>query len=180
MKKLSAPGYQSQDWTRELPDNCPMPADVTELLEFWSDRSCGLACASSAIELLTGNRVSQIALFNACVREGGYAQQGWKHDELAKTVARYGVQAHARAFGLQSLTQLLERGNLIIASVTHKLPEDGRRGGHLILLHGVSEKEGIVLIDFMDPSAWGRDNKSVTLERFNASFTGRGIIISGD
>lgn len=59
-------------------------------------------------------------------------------------------------------------------SVTEQLPEDGRKGGHLIILRGFEDGPDPV-IHFRDPSAWGQKHDRVPLSHLAHSYTGRAI-----
>lgn len=175
---MKRPQYQSQNWTTILPDSLAIPADIIELMTFWSERSCGLACASSAIAFQTGQVISQIKLFNQCVKNGGYSPQGWRHAELASVISEYGINAEAKPLSTDEVKESLRNGKLIIASVTHKLPETGSKGGHLILLHRLRTFNNICYVFFMDPSSWGRKRHCVQFERFKKSFSLKGILLT--
>jgi hypothetical protein len=62
----------------------------------------------------------------------------------------------------------------VIASVTLGFPEDGRRGGHLVVVCGFEEREPRV-VHVRDPARWGASRSSVGEARFLASFSGRVI-----
>lgn len=174
---MNKPEYVSQDWTR-LCDPATQPAEINELLGFWSVRTCGLACARSAIEAMTGTRVSQITLFNQCVREGGYGPHGWRHDTLANVLASYGIYAVPCRLPCAAVPELLADGKMIIASVASQFPEDGRRGGHLILLYDCDASGGETHLVFMDPSDWGARHTTVPFSRFCKSFAMNGIVLT--
>jgi len=175
---MDKPKYISQNWMKLLIDPMAVSQEIVEFLSFWSVRSCGLACASSAITYFTGIEVSQITLFNQCVRNGGYSALGWKHVELANLISSYGIKAKASPLPIPTLLKLLSEGYLIIASVTHKFPEEGSRGGHLILVYDVYQSDNQRFIRYMDPSAWGKNNTTVSFDRFCKSFTMNGIILN--
>jgi hypothetical protein len=64
----------------------------------------------------------------------------------------------------------------LIISVTEKFPEDGRKGGHLVVARGTAQSaHGSPDILIRDPSAWGQDHDRVPLTRLAASYTGRCI-----
>lgn len=175
---MNPPKYVSQNWMSLAQDPSKMAQEVTELLSFWSVRACGLACASSAIEYFTGHHVSQITLFNQCVRNGGYSSAGWKHAELASLISDYGINAQAAHLTEQAVIERVNNGELLITSVTHKFPDDGRKGGHLILVYGASHSQNRTILKFMDPSGWGANNTTVTYEKFCKSFAMKGIILT--
>lgn len=175
---MNRPPYVSQNWLSFI-KNPDENEQLSELIAFWSVRSCGLACASSAIEFLTGKVVSQVSLFNKCIRMGGYSSNGWKHRELASTISDFGIQARSQPMTMTDVRNLLSENYLIIVSVTHKFPVDGRKGGHLVLIYSIGEIDGEECIFFMDPSGWGKDNTFVTLDRFSKSYSMKGISLKG-
>lgn len=59
-------------------------------------------------------------------------------------------------------------------SVTERFPDDGRAGGHLVILRGYDDRPDPT-IHFRDPSAWGQTNDRVPLSHVSASYTGRAI-----
>ncbi|MGV3345190.1 hypothetical protein ACGVWS_05380 [Enterobacteriaceae bacterium LUAb1] len=175
---MSSPKYNSQNWMQDFSDYPNLPYEVKVLCEFWSDRACGLACASSAIEFLTGRVIHQMTLFNECVRIGGYSAHGWKHNELAQVISKYGVNAVAKKIELDECCNIISQGGIIIASVSHQLPDNGLKGGHLILLHDQELIDHVTIFSFMDPSAWGRINNKASLERISKSFSNKGIVLT--
>jgi len=64
----------------------------------------------------------------------------------------------------------------VIVSVTEKFPDDGRKGGHLVVARGYHETEsGDPNILFRDPSGWGQTCDRVPLSRLAASYSGHVI-----
>jgi hypothetical protein len=64
----------------------------------------------------------------------------------------------------------------VIISVTEKFPDDGRKGGHLVVARGYHDTHsGDPDILFRDPSGWGQTCDRVPLSRLAASYTGRCI-----
>lgn len=175
---MKRPPYVCQYWTADLPENTALPEHLAEIMRFWSVRSCGLACASSALALLASQVVSVQSLFNRCVSTGGYSEKGWRHKQLAQTLSAYGLDASARALTVDEVIDILRGRQLVIASVTHQFPCDGRRGGHLVLLYSVRNLFGTHFICFMDPTRWGERHHAVPVARFSSSFSMKGIVIS--
>lgn len=175
---MKRPPHVCQYWHTEINQLPSLPGDFKELCDFWSVRSCGLACASSALLSLTGVTVSVQRLFNECVSAGGYSEWGWRHEQLAKVISSYGVSAKSMPLSVQQVVENLTISQLIIASVTHKFPCNGQRGGHLVLLYGLKKFFGQFFICFMDPTNWGEKHHVVTLEQFSHSFSMKGIILS--
>ncbi|MGI5143934.1 hypothetical protein [Streptomyces sp. CA-106110] len=58
--------------------------------------------------------------------------------------------------------------------MTEQFPEDGRRGGHLVIAHGY-ETEPVPTVHLRDPSRWGQSHDRLPLSRVAASYTGRAI-----
>lgn len=77
---------------------------------------------------------------------------------------------------VQDLLARLEHAPLIV-SVTEQLPDDGRSGGHLVILHGYEEGPDPTIF-IRDPSAWGQTHDRVPLSRLSPSYTGRAIIFA--
>jgi hypothetical protein len=89
--------------------------------------------------------------------------------------AGFGIPATAEAVTASDLPVRLATAPVII-SVTEKFPEDGRKGGHLVVARGTSRSApGSPDILIRDPSAWGEDHDRVRLARLAASYTGRCI-----
>lgn len=110
---------------------------------------------------------------------GAYCDRGWIHHGLVELGERHGLTGRAIAAPtVDDLTESLAVG-LPIVSVTWKFPTDGRRGGHLVLFTGEDRSaEGGPVVRFADPSRWGADNDCVSRSRFEASYTGRAILLA--
>jgi hypothetical protein len=63
----------------------------------------------------------------------------------------------------------------VIVSVTERFPDDGRKGGHLVVARGHDGHGGNQDILIRDPSAWGQEHDRVPLTRLSASYSGRCI-----
>jgi Papain-like cysteine protease AvrRpt2 len=143
----------------------------------WSVRTCGLACLMS-VSSFRGRPVPPIfELLQEAVGSGYYSSKGWIHAGLASLGAAYGLPGEARpAATIDDLRSCLEStGGPLIASVTLRFPEDGRRGGHLVVVTAVDEGPG-ARICTRDPSSWGKEEDSISAARFSASYSGRVII----
>lgn len=148
----------------------------------WSNRSCGIAC----VRMILAHYGSPVPTMAALLREGlglgAYSSRGWVHAGLANLLRRHRVDASAQRIDreVEALMVFLREGRPVIASVTERLPMDGRRGGHLVVVTGgVLPGEGAGTVYFNDPSAWGQRNPSVPSERFLSSFTGRIVVPRG-
>jgi hypothetical protein len=62
----------------------------------------------------------------------------------------------------------------VIASVTEQFPDDGRSGGHLVILRGFEDGPDPTIF-IRDPSAWGQRHDRVPLSRLSPSYAGRAI-----
>jgi hypothetical protein len=109
------------------------------------------------------------------VRGGALTDRGWLHAGIARLAGSFGVPAAAEAVTAGELPARLPAAPVII-SVTEKFPEDGRKGGHLVVARGTacSANNGSDIL-IRDPSAWGQDHDRVLLARLSASYTGRCI-----
>ncbi|WP_222598352.1 C39 family peptidase [Lentzea tibetensis] len=163
---------------RFAPDEWPAGAVLAgEGAQHWSDRACGLACLRMVFDHFGLPVPSQWELLVEALELDAYTPRGWKHQGLADLAVRRGLVAVPLAIGgVDELHALLRGGGPVIVSVTHELPVDGRRGGHLVVVAGVRIPEHEVV--FRDPSRWGGENSVVPAERFVQSFSGRGIAFS--
>jgi ABC-type bacteriocin/lantibiotic exporter with double-glycine peptidase domain len=141
----------------------------------WGDRACGLAC----LRMLTAHFglpvPSQYDLLRQALEINAYSPRGILHQGLADLAARHGLSAAPVAIDTAAqLRRLLTTCGPVVVSITHQLPDDGRRGGHLVVVSGLHETPEPA-VTFRDPSRWGATHSQVPLERFFSSFTGRGI-----
>jgi len=129
----------------------------------WSDRACGMAALRMILLAYLGDAPPLTA-------------KGWLHAGIARLAASFGIPAAAEAVAAGELPARLAAAPVII-SVTEKFPEDGRKGGHLVVAHGTacSARGSGPDIFIRDPSAWGQDHDRVPLTRLSASYTGRCI-----
>jgi hypothetical protein len=72
------------------------------------------------------------------VRDGALTGRGWLHAGIARLATGFGIPAAAEAAAADELPGRLKDAPLII-SVTDKFPQDGRKGGHLVVARGTSE-----------------------------------------
>ena len=144
---------------------------------YWSDRTCGLACLMS-IASFHGKPVPTIfELLQEGVRLGHYTKRGWTHAGLAAIGDKYGFSGKAiPALTIEDLLTCLEfTGSPLIASVTRQFPEDGRRGGHLVVVTAV-DRGPMPRICCRDPASGGSSETRIPAARFFASFAGRIIV----
>jgi hypothetical protein len=110
------------------------------------------------------------------IGSGYYTSRGWIHAGLVSLGSAYGLRGEARpASTIADLRSCLEStGGPLIASVGLGFPEDGRRGGHLIVVTDVGDGPA-TRICIRDPSIWGKGKDSISAARFAASYSGRVI-----
>jgi len=114
-------------------------------------------------------------LVKAGVREGALTSRGWLHAGIARMSTGHGLAASAEAVSAAELTGCLDAAPVIV-SVTEQFPQDGRKGGHLVVCRGYTgARDGDPDILIRDPSAWGQTHDRVTLGRLSASYSGRCI-----
>ena len=101
--------------------------------------------------------------------------RGWLHAGIARLAAGFGIPARAEAVTAPDLIGQLSAAPVII-SVTEKFPQDGRKGGHLVVARGYHDtqaRDPDILI--RDPSGWGQACDRVPLSRLAVSYSGRCI-----
>jgi hypothetical protein len=141
----------------------------------WSDRACGMAALRMILLAYLGDAPPLTELVKTGVREGALTGRGWLHAGIARLAASFGIPAAAEAVTADELPSRLAAAPLII-SVTEQFPEDGRKGGHLVVARGTARTaRGSPDVLIRDPSAWGQDHDRVPLTRLSASYTGRCI-----
>jgi hypothetical protein len=141
----------------------------------WSDRACGMAALRMILLAYLGDAPPLTELVKTGVRDGALTGKGWLHAGIARLAAGFGIPAAAETVTASELPARLAAAPVII-SVTEKFPEDGRKGGHLVVARGTAcsaHDSPDILI--RDPSAWGQDHDRVPLTRLSASYTGRCI-----
>lgn len=146
----------------------------------WSNRSCGIACVRMVILYHTGAAPEMAHLLWQGLRIDAHCDKGWIHEGLAKLLRHHGIPARTVDMDtdILSAVDIIRSNRLLIASVAGKLPCDGRRGGHLIVVRGfeLNDSGQPTRIYFNDPSTWGQSNYSSNIDRFLCSFGGRAII----
>jgi ABC-type bacteriocin/lantibiotic exporter with double-glycine peptidase domain len=141
---------------------------------YWSNRTCGLACLVSIASFHEKPIPTIFELLQEGVRLGYYTNRGWIHADLATIGETYGFKGKAlQAPTIDDLRSCLEStGSPLIASVIWQFPEDGRRGGHLVVVTAVDNGPR-ARICYRDPSGWGIHESRISAARFSASFAGR-------
>ncbi|MEW2161504.1 C39 family peptidase [Streptomyces sp. NPDC007084] len=139
----------------------------------WSNRACGLA-SLRAILLAYGREAPTLTeLLKLAVKHEVLTPRGALHAGIASLATDLGVPATAEPVPVEDLTARLDHAPFIV-SVTEQFPDDGRTGGHLVILRGYDDGPDPT-IHFRDPSAWGQTHDRVPLSRVFASYTGRAI-----
>ncbi|WP_240468126.1 C39 family peptidase [Streptomyces dangxiongensis] len=139
----------------------------------WSNRACGLA-SLRAILLAYGREAPTVTeLLKLAVKHEVLTPRGALHAGIANLATELGVPSLAEPIPAENLLGRLDDAPLIV-SVTEQFPDDGRTGGHLVILRGYDDGPEPV-IRFRDPSAWGQSHDRVPLSRLSASYTGRAI-----
>jgi hypothetical protein len=148
-------------------------SDLGEIAE-WSDRACGMAALRMILLAYQRPAPPLTELLKLGISQGALSDRGWLHTEIARLATSMGVPGQAQAVPAADLPAWLDAGPLI-ASVTIGFPDDGRRGGHLVVLRGHERNQADPSILFRDPSGWGQANDRVRLRRLASSYTGRCI-----
>ena len=141
----------------------------------WSHRACGMAALRMILLAYLGDAPPLTELIKTGVRDDALTDRGWLHAGIARLATRSGIPSTAETVIAGELPARLAAAPLII-SVTAKFPEDGRKGGHLVVARGTAQSaDGGTDILIRDPSAWGQTHDRVPLARLSASYTGRCI-----
>jgi hypothetical protein len=143
-------------------------------IEEWSDRACGMAALRMILLARQVPAPSLTELLRLGVSRGGLTGRGWLHAGIAELAGSLGLPGRAEAIAAGDLPASIKDGPLI-ASVTFQFPDDGRRGGHLVVLRGFEPGRADPLILFRDPSRWGQEHDRVPLSRLARSYAGRCI-----
>ncbi|WP_346779675.1 C39 family peptidase [Streptomyces sp. S3(2020)] len=139
----------------------------------WSNRACGLA-SLRMILLAYGREAPTVTeLLKLAVKHEVLTPRGALHAGIASLATDLGVPSTAEPVPADDLTTRLDHAPLIV-SVTEQFPDNGRAGGHLVILRGYDDGPDPT-IHFRDPSAWGQTHDRVPLSRVSASYTGRAI-----
>ena len=162
---------------------------------YWVDRACGVACLKMCVEALHGPDYSLIEWARIGINRGGYLihhaengepkEIGWVHSALANMAREAGLEAEARAASLAEVLEYLQRGYLVIASVSYEAGDDRlpitHRGGHLMVVIG-AEYEGNTPLAFFVNNPSGRRTilqagARLPIGRFSPAYSGRVILI---
>lgn len=160
---------------------------------YWTDRACGIACVKMVVEAFGGPVRPLITWAQAGIEMGGYltekhtdgslAERGWLHTALATLITREGFYAEPRSLDMVEFPDFLQRGYLLIASVSYQIGTVypvTRRGGHLVVVSGAEMTDNhLEAIYVQNPSgrtAELRSNAHIPFDRFASGYTGRVIV----
>ncbi|MFF1959748.1 C39 family peptidase [Streptomyces sp. NPDC058220] len=139
----------------------------------WSNRACGLA-SLRMILLAYGREAPTVTeLLKLAEKEKVLTPRGALHAGIANLATDLGVPSRAEPIPAGNLLERLGQAPMIV-SVTEQFPDDGRSGGHLVILHGYENGPNPAVF-IRDPSAWGQTHDRVPLSRLSLSYTGRAI-----
>ncbi|MEV6480373.1 C39 family peptidase [Streptomyces sp. NPDC051576] len=139
----------------------------------WSNRACGLA-SLRMILLAYGRPAPTVTeLLKLAVKHEVLTPRGALHAGIASLAADLGVPSTAQPVRAEDLFARLDDAPVIV-SVTEQFPDDGRSGGHLVILCGYEDGPDPTLF-IRDPSAWGQTHDRIPLSRLSPSYTGRAI-----
>lgn len=186
--ELVGPIIRGQMAAKDDPRWREFGAASPEDYEFWSWRSCGMACLKTLLVEWMGAAPSMMALCNEVLDAGGYqfrddgGLDGLTYKPFVSYArARWGLEAHvAGHLSVSQLRSAVRDGFSVLASVSpqirrpHVIPR--RRGGHLVLVHQTTPA-GVV---FNNPSGdlpGNQRNAHVTETDFQRFFAGRGILV---
>jgi hypothetical protein len=93
-------------------------------------------------------------LLKLAVKHEVLTPRGALHAGIASLATDFGVPATAEPVRVEELLARLDDAP-VIASVTEQFPDDGRSGGHLIILRGFEDGPDPTIF-IRDPSAWAR------------------------
>ncbi|MET8807958.1 hypothetical protein [Streptomyces sp. NPDC004546] len=151
-------------------------AELGDRIE-WSNRACGMADLRMILLAYGKPAPTVTELLKLGVAHGALTERGWLHAGLAEIAEQLGVPGRAEPVPVGELLDRLTAAPLIV-SVTEKFPDDGRRGGHLVIAHGYTDPgsgpDGPDVF-IRDPSGWGQEHERVSLSRLAASYTGRAV-----
>lgn len=180
--------YEAPLPTDSLVRRCQHPDEYTDDEVHWAfpgqdrtelgDTLCGIACVHMITQFVRGIAPDYLGLVRAGIDSGALGEHGWIHSGLGEILTALGVPA--RPTGSHSRDQLVdacERGLPSIVSCSITFPEDGSRGGHLVVLLGERQSASGARTVFADPSRWGATHRSVESQRFWSSWSGRAVVL---
>ncbi|WP_055523509.1 hypothetical protein [Streptomyces graminilatus] len=117
--------------------------------------------------------MSVTELLKLAVKHEVLTPRGALHTGIASLATDLGVPASAKPVPVEDLLARLNDAPVIV-SVTEQFPDDGRSGGHLVILRGYEDGPDPTIF-IRDPSAWGQTHDRIPLTRLSPSYTGRAI-----
>jgi hypothetical protein len=163
---------------------------------YWVDRACGIACVKMVIEGLGGPRRPMMEWIRDALGRNGYlvtaddngnpVERGWLHRVLAQLISACGFLASAQPASMVEIAGYLDRGQILIASVSYELGKDApvtHQGGHLVVVTGADMTgEGEFDCFYINnPSgrlAKHQANARIDAGRFAQAYSGR-VILAG-
>ncbi|MFI5586104.1 hypothetical protein ACIA5G_13780 [Amycolatopsis sp. NPDC051758] len=153
---------------------------------FWSWRACGMACLRTVLAARRGTSATTMGLGKEVLAAGGHR---WRPDGLDGLIyapfagylrERWDIAAEVRAdLRIDEVCDLVSRGDWVMASVNPKIrrPADHpeRRGGHLVLVHGLAGDELVL----HNPSGDGEESQAgarVGKKDFARFYADRGVV----
>lgn len=148
--------------------------DEKEALVF-GNNACGAACLKMILESFGKKNIPSVKeLMEEGMRKGFYLEPtGWIHKGIVQMAKNYRVNAQsAHLKSPLQIAEILEKNQLIIASVSFAFDES-KKGGHLVVVYGIEIKDGkLEKIYFNDPSGWGQTHHVIDGDLFLLCWTG--------
>ena len=193
--KLSIPFY-SQSWN--LDEYERLGYKSREEAEYWQQSCCGILCIKMAMDSFLAQRNKPLTpsikeLIDSGVSRGFYNDEsGWSHQGLINMVEDFGFRAAASEnLSVNELVGVLQKNHLPIVSIKWAFQNNKtlkekilfwkKYGGHLAVLIGFEEKDGITTGFYVHHTSkipeqnW--QARFVPIQTFRNGYTGRGITI---
>ncbi|MFF8618248.1 peptidase [Streptomyces sp. NPDC015350] len=150
----------------------------------WCRHLCGMVCLQMALTHRDGTAPPLWELRDGALAAGAYTLDGDEirgliyrpFAEYAAAVHQMGAAVHPH-MSMDDLERATAAGRMAMVSVSKDIrtpdAEPARRGGHLVLVHGIDEQG----VRFLNPSGHTRESRKATLPpaAFERFFGGRGI-----
>lgn len=161
--------------------------------EYWWQRACGIVSLRMIIDSMHPRENRTVfniqQAINEGVHEGAYLTQnengnrvdiGWTHSGLARIAARSGLHGKSMAANANTICNLINHDNLIIASVSapfvrflNEGKEPVRSAGHLVVIKGFEWVGGrCVAVYVEDPYDLGARKDPIDVSLFEKIYTG--------
>lgn len=155
--------------------------------EYWSARTCGMACLRMALAHWKRDAPPSMSLATECLEAGAYVREGEKLHGLlyapfaAYVERRWGLFASVRPrLDIAEIESAVRQGDLVMLSVHKSIrtldPEPPGKGGHLVLAVGVHE-EGVFLHNPSGLPGRSQDFAYVGWSDLDRFFAGRGVVL---